>query len=116
MKITNLEDVAKVQVTLEGAQDTWKQVPIAAADGTPNLSMRLFTIDPHGHTPYHRHPYEHLNYIVRGTGALVTETGEERPVKAGDFALVLPNETHQYRNSSDNEPLMMICAVPKEYE
>ncbi len=27
--------------------------------------------------PYHRHPYEHLNYIIEGHGALVTESGEE---------------------------------------
>ena len=30
--------------------------------------------------------------------------------------LVLPGETHQYRNTSNDSPMVMICAVPKEYE
>jgi quercetin dioxygenase-like cupin family protein len=47
---------------------------------------------------------------------LVAESGEEREVKKGDFALVLPDEKHQYRNKSATEPLIMICAVPKEFE
>ncbi len=116
MKITGLDAVEQVEVTLEGARNVRKQIPIGAADGTPNLSVRVFTIEPDGHTPYHRHAFEHLNYVVRGTGAIVTETGEERPVREGDFALVLPDELHRYRNTSDSEPFVMICAVPKEYE
>ena len=116
MKITGLASVEQVAVTMEGARDVRKGIPIGAADGTPNLSVRVFTIDPGGHTPYHRHPFEHVNYAIRGTGAIVTETGEERPFVAGDFALVLPDEKHRYRNTSDSEPFVMICAVPKEYE
>ena len=116
MKITGLDAVEQVEVSLEGARNVRKQIPIGAADGTPNLSVRVFTIEPDGHTPYHRHAFEHLNYVVRGTGAIVTETGEERPVREGDFALVLPDEQHRYRNTSDSEPFVMICAVPKEYE
>ena len=34
----------------------------------------------------------------------------------GDFALVLPHEKHQYRNTSPDRAFRMICAVPKEYE
>jgi quercetin dioxygenase-like cupin family protein len=29
---------------------------------------------------------------------------------------VLPDEKHQYKNVSAKEPMVMICAVPKEYE
>lgn len=116
MKIIGLDDVIKVKVDMEGAKDAYKQLPISANDNTPTLSIRVFTIEPGGHTPYHQHPFEHLNYAIEGHGALVTESGEERPIKKGDFALVLPNEMHQYRNKSDNEPLVMICAVPKESE
>ena len=32
------------------------------------------------------------------------------------LTLVLPNEMHQYRNESKDEQLVMICAVPKEFE
>jgi quercetin dioxygenase-like cupin family protein len=116
MKITNLEQTIKIKVDMEGAKDAYKQVPISKEDGTPAFSFRVFTIEPGGHTPYHKHPFEHVNYIIDGQGALVVESGEEKPIKKGDFALVLPNEVHQYKNTTPNESLVIICAVPKEYE
>jgi quercetin dioxygenase-like cupin family protein len=57
----------------------------------------------------------HMNYVIEGSGALVNEKGEETPLKAGDFALVNPDEKHQYRNKGD-VPFKMICGVPKEFE
>ena len=57
----------------------------------------------------------HMNYIIEGDGALVNEAGEETPLKAGDFALVNPDEKHQYRNKGD-KPFKMICGVPKAFE
>jgi quercetin dioxygenase-like cupin family protein len=116
MKITNLRETEKVKMNMEGAKDAFKQVPISQKDGTPLVSVRVFTIEPGGHTPFHKHPFEHVNYIIDGTGVLVSEGGNERLVVSGDFALVLPNELHQYRNAAPDRPLVMICAVPKEYE
>jgi hypothetical protein len=46
---------------------------------------------------------------------LWNEKGEEQPLKAGDFALVNPDEKHQYRNKGD-QPFTMICGVPKVFE
>ena len=54
-------------------------------------------------------------YVISGDGALVNEKGEEQPLKAGDFALVNPDEKHQYRNKGE-VPFKMICGVPKEFE
>ena len=56
-----------------------------------------------------------MNYVIGGTGAIVNEKGEEQPIKAGDFALVNPDEKHQYRNKGD-QPLMLICRMPKKFE
>ncbi|MDF1576704.1 MAG: AraC family ligand binding domain-containing protein [Bacteroidales bacterium] len=36
-----------------------------------------------------------MNYVIEGDGALVNEAGEEQPLKAGDFALLNPDEKHQ---------------------
>ena len=116
MKITGLDTIAKCKVDMEGAEGAYKQLMISAQDGTPAYSFRVFTIEPNGFTPYHTHPYEHLNYIIEGKGVIVTESGEEKPIQKGDFALILPGEKHQYRNKSANEPFVMICAVPKENE
>ena len=94
----------------------WKQVPISKNDGSPTFSFRVFTIEPNGHTPYHTHAFEHLNYVISGTGVLVNEDGEGQALNTGDFALVLPDEKHQFRNKSAGEPFVVICAVPRDYE
>jgi quercetin dioxygenase-like cupin family protein len=115
MHITSLDSVQKTIPNMEGAKDICKQIPISRENGTPAFSFRVFTIQPGGHTPFHSHQFEHLNYIIEGNGTVMTEDGG-RPIKKGDFILVLPGETHQYQNTSANDQLVMICAVPKEYE
>ena len=116
MKTIRLKDIKKEKMMMEGALKVVKQVPISKADGSPSFCFRVFTIEPGGHTPYHIHDFEHLNHVISGQGALVDEHGEKFPVKAGEFAIVLPNEKHQFRNTSDNDPFIIICAVPNEYE
>ena len=101
---------------MEGADKVFKQVPISKNDGTPSFCFRVFTIEPEGHTPYHTHDFEHLNYVINGQGFLVDEQGVKHHIKAGEFAFILPNEKHQFRNRSDTEPFLIICAVPNEYE
>ena len=56
-----------------------------------------------------------MTCVIEGEGALVNEAGEETSLKAGDFALVNPDEKHQYWNKGDM-PFKIICGVPKEYE
>ncbi|MCK5826041.1 MAG: cupin domain-containing protein [Desulfuromusa sp.] len=116
MKITSLEQTSAAPMQMAGAVGVTKQVPLGVADGVPNFSFRVFTVVPGGHTPYHIHDSEHLNYVMQGEGVLVDEAGVEHPIKAGEFALVIPNEKHQYRNTSVTEDLKMICAVPSAYE
>ncbi len=116
MKISSLDKVEKVRANVEGAKDVLKQVPISKQDGSPNFSFRVFTIEPNGHTPFHRHPFEHLNYVIEGHGSLVEESGKEHEVKKGDFVLILPDEKHQYQNRSPKDPFLIICAVLKEYK
>jgi quercetin dioxygenase-like cupin family protein len=115
MKIISLSDVEKNEVHMEGAVGASKQLPLGSADGAPVYAYRVFTVAPGGHTPFHNHPYEHMNYVIEGEGALVNEKGEETPLKAGDFALVNPDDKHLYRNKGD-QPFKMICGVPKEFE
>ena len=115
MKIVALNEVEKNEIHMDGAVGAWKQLPLGNDDGTPIYSYRVFTVEAGGHTPYHQHPYEHMNFIIEGEGALVNEAGEEQPLKAGDFAPVDQSEKHQYRNKGD-KPFKMICGVPKEFE
>lgn len=115
MYVTSLNRVAETTSTLEGAKGVHKQIPLSRKDGVPTLSFRVFTIEPSGYTPFHQHEFEHMNYVIRGEGTLVGEDWEHE-LREGDFALVSAGEKHQYRNSSENQDLVIICAVPKEYE
>jgi quercetin dioxygenase-like cupin family protein len=113
--ITCLDKIEMTVPQMEGAKAVLKQIPLSKKDGTPAFSFRVFTIKLEGHTPYHRHPFEHMNYAIDGHGVIVSENGE-REFKKGDFALILPGEIHQFKNTSKDESLVIICAVPKEYE
>ena len=116
MKVVSIDKVEKVKVEMEGAEKAYKQIPISKEDGAPLFSFRVFTLEADGYTPFHTHPFEHVNYVIEGQGAIVKENGEEIEFKKGDFAIILPDEKHQYRNKSAQDPFILICAVPKEYE
>ena len=116
MIIKSLKNVEKTSVQMEGVKKAFRQVPIGKADSSPNLSFRVFTLAPGGHTPYHVHESEHVNYFISGEGAIQDEKGVMHSVQEGDFSLILPHEKHQYRNTSDTNDLIFICAVMKEYE
>jgi len=114
MKITSLQQCESCAVNMPGATGASRQVPIGKADGAPNFSIRVFTLEPGGHTPHHQHDSEHLNYILEGSGVAM-EGDTPRPIQAGDFVLVKPHEKHQYRNTGDS-PLVFMCMVPSQYE
>lgn len=115
MHVARLKQVEKTVARMEGAKGVHKQVPLSKRDGVPTFSFRVFTIEPGGHTPFHRHEFEHMNYVISGEGLLIAEDTEHE-LREGDFALVLPGEKHQFKNRSENRDLIIICAVPKEYE
>ena len=115
MYITSLEKIEKTIPKMAGAEGVYKQIPLSQANGVPSYSFRVFTIEPGGHTPFHQHPFEHMNYIIEGNGVLVAKDREQNIAK-GDFALVLPGEMHQFKNIAKDQNLVFICAVPKENE
>jgi gentisate 1,2-dioxygenase len=98
------------------------QVPIGVEDNTPAYSMRVFTVIPAGHTPYHEHPFEHINYVISGEGVINTEDGPFWITK-GDCILIPANIKHNYENIMGDvedrdccHDLVFVCLVPKEYE
>ena len=116
MIIRRLNDVAKTPVEMDGVRGITKQLVLGSNDGVPNFSFRVFTLEPGGHSPHHRHgEVEHLNFVLSGNGAMVDDDGNLNPIGPGEFAFVPPGETHQFRNTG-NEPFVFICAVPKSYE
>ncbi len=116
MKISHINKVKKIKVVMEGAKRVYRQCPISRKDKTPTFSFRVFTIKPNGYTPFHKHPFEHVNYVIKGYGSVVDKKGNEHKIKKGDFILIMPDEKHQYKNKSTKNSFIMICGVPKKYE
>ncbi len=110
MIIKTVEDVPNEAVKMDGAKDASVRWLITETDGAPNFAMRLFELGPGGHTPHHRHPYEHEVYVLQGDGVAVGPDGE-RPLGAGQIAYVPPNEPHQFRNSSAGT-FRFLCLIP----
>ncbi len=74
------------------------------------FSFRVFK------TPKH----QQFDYVPRhwdrNKEELENRVNRRKPLKKGDFAIVLPKEKHCYKNASTDNSFVMICAVPKEYE
>jgi quercetin dioxygenase-like cupin family protein len=78
MKIAKSIDVVTKPVDMAGAKDVDIRVLISTDDGAENFAMRMFEVQPGGHTPWHTHPNEHEVFIVEGHGVLVY-AGKEHP-------------------------------------
>jgi quercetin dioxygenase-like cupin family protein len=94
----------------EGASKLKVRWLITKEMGAPNFAMRLFEMEPKGHSPLHSHPWEHEAFILEGEGLVVSEQGEKQ-FKAGDVVFILPNEKHQFKNNGE-KTLKFLCLVP----
>lgn len=115
MIVKNIDTVNASDVIMDGAKDVKVRVVFGPADQAPTFAMRIFELAPNGHTPLHRHPFEHEVLIIDGDIALVTESGE-KPVQKGDAILVMPDEQHRFKNRSGSQPARFMCLVPVAYQ
>ncbi len=106
------EEVKKDPVSMEGADKVSVRWLIGEDSGAPNFHMRLFEVEPGGHTPFHTHGFEHEVFVVEGNGQLNTPGGP-RPLPQGSFALVLPEEKHQFQNIGDTT-FKFLCLIPRQ--
>jgi len=110
MAIHKYKDIELTPVDMDGVDQVAMSNVISSAEGWTNHTLRVFRIEPGGHTPRHQHPWEHINYVIKGKATLrlgdrVQEIGEK------DFAVVPGNTEHQFQNPFD-EPFEFICIVP----
>jgi len=109
MKVFNYKTVnaEKADCCPEKTQIRWL---ITKDMGAPTFAMRLFEMEPDGHSPLHTHAWEHEVFVLEGQGAIFD--GEKAtPLQAGDVVFVLPNELHQFRNSGEAQ-LKFLCLIP----
>lgn len=114
MIVEKYDQVEKKNVEKEGVEGVSIRWLIGRNSGAPNFYMRLFEVEPGGHSPFHSHPWEHEVYFLEGRGRLNTDRGSIA-VERDHFALVMPDESHQFENTGDT-PLKFICLIPREGE
>lgn len=108
MIVKHYTDVPSAPVTeAPGISIRWL---ISRPEGAPNFAMRLFELQPGASSPHHHHGEEHEVFILAGEGH-VEGKGGLRPVKAGDFVFVPPDEMHQFNNTGQ-DILRFICLIP----
>lgn len=99
---------------IPGADGVTMRLLMGRADGAPTFAMRHFTVSAGGHTPQHRHNYEHGIHIVGGRGTVMVK-GETREIIAGDSLFIEPNVEHQFR-ADRGEALQFLCMVPTTFD
>ena len=68
MKINKFDEVEESEVQMEGAEDVTIKILVGPEDGSDNIIMRYFKVRPNGHTPLHKHHYEHIVKVEKGKG------------------------------------------------
>jgi quercetin dioxygenase-like cupin family protein len=110
LKLKHYSDVPLEEVNMEGASGASIRWLISEKDGAPNFATRMFEVAVDGYTPFHKHSWEHENFVVSGEGVLVTEEGE-KPFKEGDIIYVPPYYKHSYKNTGSSV-MKFLCMIP----
>ena len=110
MKVIHYQEMEPAGVETEGAQGVSIRWLISKTDGAPHFAMRLFEVEPGGHSPLHTHESEHEVFIIKGEGS-VWQEGRELPIKSGSAIYVPSGEKHQFRNTG-GYVMQFICMVP----
>lgn len=112
MIVKKYNDVPAEPVTMAGAEAVTIRWLLGQDSPAPNFYLRLFEVQPGGHSPYHSHAMEHEIFVLEGQGR-INAKGINFPVSAGSFALVEPNEEHQFENTGKGV-FKFLCIIPVE--
>ena len=110
MKTGKEADVEAKPAEVDEAKNVCMKVLMSEKNGAPTAALRVFDVAPDGYTPFHTHGWEHMVYVLQGTG-VVKEGEKEHPLEQGTYVLVDPGEEHQFINRG-NDTLRFICVVP----
>jgi quercetin dioxygenase-like cupin family protein len=78
--------------------------------GAKHFAMRMFEVEPQGHTPLHSHEWEHEVFVLEGEGLILSASGEEK-LRSGDVIFMPPHEEHQFKNTGE-DTLRFLCLIP----
>src|SRR3989338_6548436 len=103
MFIRHSSKIKPVVIPDAGIKDTSMKILTA---GKGNYILRKFTIKKSGHTPLHKHSWEHEIYVTQGNGLLQYKKGKKlliAKLTSGTVAYIKPFEMHQFLNNSKKD-------------
>ncbi|MCK4235066.1 cupin domain-containing protein [candidate division WOR-3 bacterium] len=109
--IKHEDEVEIIELQQEDLKNVKKQVLVNPKDGF-NGFMRMFIVGENGYTPYHKHDWYHLTYVVEGEG-IVKIDGEEHKLRKGNVSYIPPGVIHGFKNTG-TEDLKFLCLIPIE--
>lgn len=104
------EDVHEVKLDDAGVASVTRKILIGPEDGSENIVMRLFTVAPGGHTPFHNHESEHVVKVLAGRGIIKRGEGQQTEIASGQSVFIPKDVPHQFRNPFD-APLEFLCII-----
>lgn len=113
MKVMHYSNETPLRIDNEVARGVSARLLIGKKDGAENFCMRLFQLDPGGHTPLHRHEWEHEIFFHQGRGEIFLN-GSWNPVSEGTAAFVPGDQDHQIRNTGP-DTLSFVCLIPSGF-
>lgn len=113
MKLLHYTDETPKRIDNDVAQGVSARLLIGKKDGAENFCMRIFQLDPGGHTPRHNHEWEHEIFFHQGQGEIFLGDGW-KAVTEGCAAFVDGNLDHQIRNTGEGV-LSFVCLIPAGY-
>jgi len=114
MRIARPSDIEPKAMDMEGAHATAMRLLIGPDAGAPTFVMRMFEIEPGGHTPLHEHQWEHEVFVLDGEGEVVSPEGRT-PLRPRTALFVAPGEKHQFVNAG-SETLRFLCLIPLQVQ
>ena len=92
-----------------------KQVLVGRKDGSNEIVMRYFSVEPGGNTPYHDHGFPHVVKVEKGKGIVIDKDGNEHSLEQGHVIYIHDDEVHGFKNEGA-ESFDFICIVPPRGE
>jgi quercetin dioxygenase-like cupin family protein len=113
MIIKKLSDVPFIKMS--GHENVKKQIVIGPKDGSNEIVIRYFSLEPGATSPRHTHDFPHLVQIEKGAGMYVDADGQEHPLTKGNYVYVNDNELHAFKNAG-SDSFDFVCTVPARGE
>lgn len=112
MNIILSDEMKGKEINLPDVENVIMKALITKNEGAPNFSLRQFELGINGHTPCHKHPWEHEVYVLQGMGELIFENGSTT-LMPGNAVFVPGEELHQFKNRGEGI-FKFLCIVPNE--